>query len=239
MRIDPRSTLGGQPILAIRELLRRGRSSEWAVGYVQTVLKIGADEAERVLAALRDQGFIEPGISNTGEQLYRVTVLGRALAGASAGKPIQRKTADRLLRELLDRADIVNSDPHFLFQVKHIVVFGSYLSDADELGDVDVAIHTERKEPDWDTHVALEDQRIAAARNAGRTFRNYEEEVAWPETEIYRFLRSRSAGLSIHDLRSDARIIAAGPFRAVFPRGETEPPAILLEYASRSRAASD
>jgi predicted nucleotidyltransferase len=239
MRIDPKSTIADQPILAVRELLRRGRTGEWGVSYARTVLKIGVDEAERVLAALCAQGFITPGMSHDGEQLYQVTVPGRALAIASAGKPIQRRTADRLLRELLDRADKVNADSHYLYQVKHIVVFGSYLSDATELGDVDVAVHTERKEADWDAHMALEDQRVAEARKAGRTFRSYEEEVGWPETEVYRFLRSRSAGLSIHDLRSDARIIAGSPFQVVFPRGESVAPAILLEYASRLEAAAD
>jgi predicted nucleotidyltransferase len=239
MRIDPRSTIAGQPSLAVRELLRRGRTGEWGAPYVQAVLDIGPDEAERVLTALRNQGFIEPGISNAGEQLYRLTVRGRALAGASAGKPIQRSTAERLLREFLDRVDLVNSDPHYLFRVEHVVVFGSYLSGANDLGDVDVAIHMERKELDWDTHVTLEDKRIAEARAAGRTFRSYEEEVAWPETEVYRFLKSRSEGLSIHDLRSDARIIATGPFRVVFPRGETELPEILLKNASSSGTASD
>lgn len=54
------------------------------------MLKVDQGEAARVLASLHGKGLIELGRADRGEQLYRPTLLGRALAGASAGKPIKR-----------------------------------------------------------------------------------------------------------------------------------------------------
>jgi hypothetical protein len=230
MRIDSTATIAGYPALRVRELLQRGRTGEWGTQFVQHVLKVEKPEAMRVLAALHEKGLIQPGESDQGEQLYRPTLLGRALAGATAGKPIRRATADRLLSEFLKRVETVNSDPHYLFRVVHVVVFGSYLSDAGSLGDVDLAIHLERKELDWDKHVAFEDVRIAEAQNAGRTFPSYEAQIEWPETEVRRFLKGRSSAISLHDLRSDIRIIAASTHVVVYPPGDADRSGVLDQY---------
>lgn len=233
MRIDTKATIAGHPALSVRELLRRGRRGEWGTQFVQRILKVDQAEASRVLASLHNKGLIEPGDSEGGERLYRATLLGRALAGASAGKPIKRATADRLLAGFLERVDRVNSDPYYLFRVEHAVVFGSYLSDAEALGDLDVAIHLERKEADWDKHVALENARIGEARDAGREFPSYEAEISWPETETRRFLKNRSTAISLHDLRSDIRIITTSRHRVVYPPGDAEKPGVLDRYSHR------
>jgi hypothetical protein len=230
VRIDSTASIAGHPALNVRELLRRGRVGEWGMQFVRHVLKVDQDEAARVIASLHGKGLIEPGESEDGEQLYQPSMLGRALANASAGKPIRRATADRLLSEFLKRVEIVNSDPHYLFRIELAVVFGSYLSDAEALGDLDLAIHLEAKEPDWDKHVALEDARIAEAREAGRDFPSYEAQIHWPETEVRRFLKGRSSAISLHDLRSDIRIITGSPHRVIHPPRDVEKPGVLDQY---------
>lgn len=212
-------------------MLRHGRVGHWGTKFVQHVLKVDQAEAARVLASLHEKGLIEPGESERGEQLYRPTMLGRALGNASAGKPIRRATADRLLSQFLERVGVVNSDPHYLFRVEHAVVFGSYLSDVETLGDLDLAIHLEAKEPDWDKHVALEDARIADAREAGRDFPSYEAQIRWPETEVRRFLKGRSSAISLHDLRSDIRIITASKHHVIHPLSDVDKPGVLDRYA--------
>jgi len=232
MRIDSTAMIAGHPALRIRELLRRGRVGEWGTEFVRHVLKVDQDEAARVLGALHEKGLIEPGDTERGEPLYHPTLLGNALAGASAGKPIKRATADRLLSEFLERVERVNSDPHYLFRVAHVVVFGSYLSDAGTLGDLDVAIHLEAKEADWDKHVALEDARIKKARDAGRNFPTYEAEIRWPETEVRRFLKGPSSAISLHDLRSDIHVVTASRHRLVYPPSDAGKTNVLDPYVA-------
>jgi predicted nucleotidyltransferase len=168
MRIDSTATIAGHPALRVRELLRRGRVGEWGTEFVRRALKVDHDEAARVLVLLYEKGLLEPGMVDRGEQLYRPTLLGRAFAGASAGKPIKRATADRLLSEFLGRVEQVNADAYYLFRVARVVVFGSYLSDAETLSDLDLAIHLDAKESDWDKHVALEDADQRSSRRGSQ-----------------------------------------------------------------------
>ncbi|WP_238703487.1 hypothetical protein [Arthrobacter sp. TS-15] len=69
------------------------------------------------------------------------TILGNALAMAGFGKPITRKTADRLVAGLLERARDYNADGGKPLFVERLRIFGSYLRpDVDPLGDVDVEL---------------------------------------------------------------------------------------------------
>jgi len=65
---------------------------------------------------------------------------------ASFGKPISRKTADRLVSGLVDRAREYKADdgrPLFIAQIR---IFGNYLQqDIDQLGDVDVELSSGRR----------------------------------------------------------------------------------------------
>jgi hypothetical protein len=62
--------------------------------------------------------------------------------------------------------------------------------------------------------------RINEARGGGRNFPSDEAEIHWPETEVRRFLKGRSPAISLHDLRSDIRIITASRHRVVYPPGD-------------------
>ena len=231
MRIDSTATIAGHPSLSVRELLRRGRVGDWGTQFVRHVVRVDQDEAARVLASLHEKGLLEPGMADASEQLYHPTLLGRALAGASAGKPIKRATAERLLSGFVERVERVNADPHYLFRVVHAVVSGSYISEAETLGDLDLAIHLEAKEADWNKHVALEDARIAEAHEGGRSFPSYEAQIHWPETEARRFLRGRSSAISLHDLRSDIKIIIASRHRVIYPTSDADKTGVLDQYA--------
>jgi predicted nucleotidyltransferase len=60
---------------------------------------------------------------------------------ASFGRPISRKTADRLVIELLQRARAYNADPSKPMFIDTLRVFGSYLDpDIDPVGDIDIEL---------------------------------------------------------------------------------------------------
>lgn len=147
MHVDPRERIAGIPILEVRRLLRRlNQSDASAERLVATVLSIPESAASVLITELLRKHLIERVRQHDGEDWFSVTVAGRALASASAAKPIRRKTADDLLAKLMERVRLVNADSSFLYTVTEVRVFGSYLSDAERLSDVDVAIDVARRE---------------------------------------------------------------------------------------------
>src|SRR5207244_9199864 len=129
-------------------------------------------------------------LRDSSEQYYEVTTLGNALAMATAGKPIHRRTADRLLSDFLSRVKQVNEDDHFLYKVTRVVVFGSYLDAQKEtLNDLDLAVDLEFKEADMSKRRALLDERIREAREQGRHFGTHLAQVSWPIREVKQFLK--------------------------------------------------
>ena len=95
---------------------------------------------------------------------------------------------------------MVSSNPSFLHTITAAVVFGSALSETEELGDVDVAVQLERKPMDWETYLRSSNERVTLAQQNGKRFGNITEQVCWPTIEIWNFLESRTRQLSIHDL---------------------------------------
>jgi hypothetical protein len=65
---------------------------------------------------------------------------------------INRAKADQLVAELLQRAAEINRRGELTERVASIHVFGSYLTDSDSLGDINITIELERRHDDWDGH---------------------------------------------------------------------------------------
>ena len=204
MRISSKDTLAGHPILVIRRLLRAGGGSPWTRGLIEDSCNVTPGEAGRIAQDLEAQGYLRPDDSERGGPIrWRVTTKGRALAMASARRPIHRKTADRVLAEFLQRVARVRDDERFLYKVERAAVFGSYLSDVARLGDVDVFYRLMAKDSDAERLREREERHIRAAMAKGRRFRNIVGQLVWPQNEVALFLRARSPVLHLHDMRED------------------------------------
>lgn len=200
MRIIPTSRIAGHPAVVIRDLLRGLGGGLW--GWIDVAARLGASRAvaQRVITRLvtgryvrRDWTFTEGG------PWYSRTTKGNRLALASAAPPLKRQTAERQLQAFLDRVAIVNGDPFFLYRVSKVVLFGSMLTAAPQVSDVDIAIVMQAKLGHARQRPA-EDERILYARLVeGRRFHNLAEEVWWPKQEVRLFLNSRSRAISIHE----------------------------------------
>ena len=96
-------------------------------------------EAVLVLDEMTAAGFFH---LKAGEQVlyWPTTKLGQlALANISNG--LTRSTASQLLKRVIERAELINSDPEkHACQVVCLVVFGSYLTDKLVLGDLDIGV---------------------------------------------------------------------------------------------------
>ncbi len=204
MRITKDQRIGGIPALKARQLARDlahrgsyGCPREWLISFLTDYGndRLTCDEAQQFLDAFVAEGYAEP-IAERPDDL-RTTVAGNALAMATARKPVLRRSADQAVVELAARAQAINDDPGYLFWVDWLELFGSYLDPAvDRLGDVDVYYRLARRY-EGDEYTVMARQRCRQAEQGGRSFPTFTAELLWPETEVMRALKGRSAIISL------------------------------------------
>jgi predicted nucleotidyltransferase len=107
---------------------------------------------------------------------------------------LTRAKADDLIKCLVERVLLVNKDPQYLYGVSRVVIFGSYLTDKEKLGDIDVAVSLGPKECDKGKHRAADHDQ---SRREGRG--NIVERIYWPQEKVLRALRGRNYGFSFHE----------------------------------------
>jgi len=161
-------------------------------------MSLSKRSARAVIDALEQEGYVERASIRSGYEGWTVTVKGSTLAQATAAKPVRRETAEARLEEFLDRVRQANGNPSFAYKVKEVVLFGSMLSSADRVNDVDVAVRLVPREKDPAEWRAHRDARTREALESGRRFPNTTEQVLWPQVEVMRFLKARSRTLSVH-----------------------------------------
>ncbi len=184
--------------MQVRALLRRFNQDFWTVKKAATVLKIHEEQARRLVYSLRRLGYVEVARQQR-PGTWRNTMAGNALANATAGPPLSRTDADRLLKEFLIRVGIVNDDPSSLYRVGKAVIFGSYLNSQERISDIDLAIRLDRRPEFAERWPEALLAKADAAANRGRRFRGFLDRLAWPETEVKRYLRGGVRWLSLHD----------------------------------------
>lgn len=213
MHLDPNSVIAGRPARAVRAFLRRAAERTWCAQEAARLLGEPEASSEDFVAALLEEGLIEWVEEEYGETLYSLTLNGRAVALATFAPPVHRSTAERVLGEFLARVRRVNHDPYYLYRVKRVLLFGSMLTDAARVSDVDVAVRLESKEPSPSRRAEREARRTERALEEGRDFANFTEMLAWPQREVLLYLKSRSRTLSLHGWddavleRCDTRVI--------------------------------
>lgn len=96
------------------------------------------------------------------------------------------------------RVEHVNKSNRYLYRVKKLGVFGSYLTGQDYINDIDIALALEPKDADREKLRALIWQKVSKAKADDRRFANFSEELFWPQTEVLHYLKSRSRAISLH-----------------------------------------
>lgn len=158
-------------------------------------------EALPVLNTLVAEGFIQRD-SERGDRFLATTKLGQlALANVSEGLP--RFEATKLLERVVARAIKVNAETEkHMCQVECLVVFGSFLSDKEVLGDLDIGAE-------------LRELRSAGGRVSMDEIRRFMRGAASPTTKVMSALRlQKPKQISIHRLEEVLRL--GTPFRVVF-----------------------
>lgn len=168
MRIDWTQTAGGLDIAAIRDILIRAASRDGTIT-LQSLASVhpaagppgqGArrsfsqpksvvEAARHLLRVLAASDMIGPTdvTSYPGHPTgYGLTPVALSLTNASRLKRILRTKALQAVQELRAAAAAINADPTMLHDVVELAVYGSFLTDVADLGDVDVAYGLEVRE---------------------------------------------------------------------------------------------
>jgi len=210
MRIDPDDRIAGYPVLAIRTLLRK-RVFKPAV--VEKVLKVDGKEAGRVIEALRKEGYVCAIFGdNPPPDTVQTTPKGSMLASAHARPSISREEAERLMDEFMTRIGRARDDDRFLYEARQVIVFGSYLSDADELNDIDLIVKVRVKGKFKDTYEEVLRDRLDAAQAIGLPLKRDVDWRPYPRRGLLGYLRGVSRYLSFHRV-NEMEIIAASDRR--------------------------
>jgi len=195
MRITKEEVVAGHSALRVRGFLRRFERGFFMVSAAESFMQIRSRQAAEFINDMIALQLIEPTMPFGDKAAFQVATRGHAFANATAAKPISRGTAERVLREFIDRANAVNASKEYAFKIESAVLFGSMLSCADRLGDVDVAIDLQRRISDSAKFRQQCDRRRHLAEEQGRAFSTAIDWATWPKKEVVLQLKARSHSL--------------------------------------------
>lgn len=213
MKVDKHITIGNIPIKGIRDFFIRYRTpAKFSLMTVEQYFKISNNSARDLCKELISHEFIEDDKSGK----YVVTQKGNALAQTKFVKRMNKEKADLIFQKFIDRVVEVNSNNTFLYYVKQLFLFGSYLDrSSDDFGDLDIAFVLERKIKDSNDFMAAQQKLVQDACENGKVFSSIVEEVCYAETIVLKHLKSRSPYISLHRL-SDVIELGA-PYKQIYP----------------------
>jgi hypothetical protein len=188
MRLDRNGIIAGRPAKEVRDGLRNLRHGSWSrkdliENYPNQHRDDRYKKPRRIdpTDALLAAGLIEPDKEHAGQ--FRVTEKGNRLACSSLLPPLTRAKADALMAAFLQRIVEVNANEDFCWGVAEVDAYGSYITDANTLSDIDLNIALKAKERElyerWKERVGFENYWIMDPR------------LPSPEREVKKFLRAR------------------------------------------------
>jgi hypothetical protein len=210
MRIEKDQLIAGIPARDLRRFMREAAGYIIRARTVTEVLGFSKRSALKFLRALQAEGLVA-----VTEDFWEATERGHALAMATAAVPLRRATAERLIEQVVERAQEINRNDGLAYRVHWLALFGSSLAGAERPNDVDVACALTARF-DGEKQRTLEDER----REARGRFANSSEWAVWPKLEILKRLKARSHRLSIQEFGSSAskRSIISSSFQTTLAR---------------------
>jgi predicted nucleotidyltransferase len=175
-------------------------------------------EAKAIFASLLADGWIEPNLDPDevfDDGQYVVSDKGRQLSVKNLVPRINREKADKIVGDMIKRIQEINCDPSLLDYVTKVVAFGSYITDAEDLGDIDLYVVVTRRIDDYKEHTKA---RKTFNESSGKRFSNYLEQLFYHQYVVKQRIKSRSPYISLHD-ESDLEL--AGSVRTLY---EFQPP---------------
>jgi hypothetical protein len=148
-------------------------------------------EAQRVFAELLSEGYLEPHEpeGDWDKAQYETSRKGRQVSAATLTKRFDRAKADKEVADLIERANEINRRDELVFFVSKVSAFGSYVTDTNDLGDIDLVVETV---PRRDGHTGESHYR---ADNSGKVL-DWSSSLYYGQREVLQLLRARKSRLS-------------------------------------------
>jgi hypothetical protein len=102
---------------------------------------------------------------------------------------------------VLQRVHYINTSPEYLWRITCLVVSGSYLSDRQRLGNLDLAFQPAPKIASKAQFVKQLSEQSRQEELSGRHFKTVKEFRQWPERKVLLALKGGSQAISLHELR--------------------------------------
>jgi hypothetical protein len=191
-RMVPRTTrILGRPLGEVRRVLRLDEGEGFDLEDARRRITGDDFAARRFLADLvTGQWLVQDRPDH-----WVTTAKAKELQLESRGK-LTRTRADGLVAELIVRAHAIDNDPKYAFKIDAIVLFGSYLSARERIGDVDVAVALRPRLQNKEAQKLLEEE----ARSRGPEGRNLIDHLFKPQREVRQALKAKSSGLDVRDI---------------------------------------
>jgi hypothetical protein len=157
--------------------------------------------AQALIDALLKNGMIGLCADYSRPEAYTTTMAGNAMRMTGFVPRVNRAKAEKLLADFLRRVAGVNARDDLLHWVTEVRVFGSYLTDSDDLGDLDLAIDLERRPVEKTGEYSWANACVEMARRSGKTFGTYMDELVYPERLVRQLIKNRSPYISLHDTK--------------------------------------
>jgi hypothetical protein len=192
MKSDAFTLPSGQSLRKVRDFLRRHN----AFSNTEVARHFGAEITNDLIA----HGLIEPWEQFQGH--FRASSLGLRLANVRLLPRIDRAKAQGIVDAFLERVRQVNARADLLYRVPRVHAFGSFITGAPDLGDIDLAFNLEGKQAEieqagGDWIAAL----LARAKASGKRLSTYDDNLSYGEREVQRLLKARNRYLSFHSFR--------------------------------------
>ena len=186
--------IAGLPMKAVRDFIREHNNKRFTKSTLRSVFGREA-HVDRLVHELLARKWIKQLDANS----FETTTAGNQFGNVLLLKRLPREKANRLFSEFLERVREVNADDYYLYVVDEVRVFGSYLGNSPDLGDLDLCVSLSPRNGDREKAVK---QSLARAPN-GMLFAN---RLFYGQTEVMKKLKSRSPYLRFHETSELAQL---------------------------------
>lgn len=199
MNIDSKITIAGLPALDARKLVSSipFETNGFSVRCFANRFEISQQLAKTRIEAFESEGYFEKLIDDGKKTRWQLTMKAATLSQASAAKKVKRATADQHYQAFLARIHEINFNDSYLYRVTKVALFGSYLTGTGPVSDIDLFVWISRKPKFEADFTSIREQKTKEIISEGRHFKDFIDDLSWPELDVREYLKNGSRVISI------------------------------------------
>tara|TARA_R110000850_G_scaffold54475_2_gene129704 strand:- start:660 stop:1295 length:636 start_codon:yes stop_codon:yes gene_type:complete len=195
MRVNATDKIVGIEAKHLRKFFRDHASgSQFNASSIKYWPELKLTSEQKIIKFFEDmikEGYVSKEEHNSIDH-YSLERKAMSLANTKFIKPILKEKATKVVEELLERVETMNTDKYYIMKVESIYVFGSYIDkDAKDFADINLIIKLKLKDGiSYDESVKISQQRCPRASN-------FLERIGYAlYQEPLKFLKNRNKYLS-------------------------------------------